>query len=102
MPCHLIQGAVICEPTTFNWRTRRHCPTCVRIRWMHVAEAIWYGATITCLGCGEAWSDGERLRRPFARGWRQDAVRRARRKPYTTKAKARAALHVEIRERVAP
>ena len=54
------------------------CTTCqARRRQLCTLEA-WYGVYRTCLTCGERWGDGERLERPFARGWRQDSVRRAK------------------------
>jgi hypothetical protein len=41
----------------------------------------WYGWYRTCLMCGDEWSDGYRIARPFARGWRrkniEDALKRA-------------------------
>jgi len=46
------------------------CPTCERARRMHVVHYEWHGALVTCCGCGERWSDGEMIERPFARGWR--------------------------------
>ena len=96
MPCLHGDGFVLCTPTTFNWRTVRPCSTCDQRRWMLVEEAVWYGATITCLACGDAWSDGERLPRPFSRRWREEAVARARKRPYAAKAIARENLHDEI------
>lgn len=56
-----------------------HCPTCQRMRRMHGWYVEWYGTTWTCAGCGDQWSDGERLPRPFARGWRQRNIKHARR-----------------------
>lgn len=46
------------------------CPTCQRPRRMLTRYFEWYGATVTCCGCGEEWHDGERGERPFAPGWR--------------------------------
>lgn len=31
----------------------------------------WYGASVTCAGCGEEWHDGQRAERPFCPGWRK-------------------------------
>jgi hypothetical protein len=50
------------------------CPTCAR-RTRKVAEyEHYYGWTITCCACGERWGSGtfygERMLRPFVRGWR--------------------------------
>jgi len=56
------------------------CPTCEQERGFLVTHYEWYGWYITCLSCGDEWGDGERLERPFLRGWRAksvaDAVRR--------------------------
>lgn len=46
------------------------CPTCQRPRRMFVRFFEWYGAQVTCAGCGEEWNDGERGERPFMPGWR--------------------------------
>jgi len=54
------------------------CPTCQRMRRFLCQFQEWYGWAQTCLGCGDVWEDGERLERPFVRGWRQDSIRRAR------------------------
>ncbi len=56
-----------------------HCPTCqCRRRFFGWAQE-WYSAIWTCCHCGDSWSDGERMGRPFARGWRQEAAARAKR-----------------------
>ena len=46
------------------------CPTCQRPRRMFSRYFEWYGASLTCAGCGEEWADGEMLERPFMPGWR--------------------------------
>jgi hypothetical protein len=38
----------------------------------------YYAPHFVCLTCGDGWGDGERQERPFARGWRQESIRRAR------------------------
>ena len=50
------------------------CPTCAR--WTRFIGLFyeWYGWHETCLRCGDQWSDGELLERPFARGWRQCSI----------------------------
>ena len=48
-----------------------YCPTCERPRRMFVAYYEWYGANVTCAGCGETWNDGYRAERPFCPGWRR-------------------------------
>lgn len=70
----------ICQPATVTFRSVRHCPTCGRRRRFVGVAAVWYGATWTCLGCGDSWGDGERIERPFARGWRQRSIDIARRR----------------------
>lgn len=54
------------------------CPTCARPRRMLGEHAEWYGTTWTCAGCGDSWSDGERIERPFVPGWRQRSIKHAR------------------------
>jgi ribosomal protein S27AE len=54
---------------------RRDCPTCEKSRFMVVYFEEWYGATHTCLKCGEQWSGGEQRPRPFCRGWRKENIR---------------------------
>ena len=67
-------------PATTTECSVNFCPVCQRSRRMLVQFAEWYGATITCTGCGDQWSDGEMHERPFARGWRQESIRYARQK----------------------
>lgn len=55
-------------------RMVRHCPTCDKRRRFTGMEQLYYGPTWTCCGCGDSWSDGEQLPRPFARSWRAEAV----------------------------
>ena len=70
----------VCSPRTVTFRSVRHCPTCRTRRRMVGVAAVWYGATWTCCTCGDSWGDGERLPRPFARGWRTRAADIARRR----------------------
>lgn len=65
------------RPDTIALRRITYCPTCKQRRRFAAYEAFWYGATWTCLGCGDSWGDGERMERPFKRGWRQEAMARA-------------------------
>jgi hypothetical protein len=55
------------------------CPTCQRQRRAICKFFEWYGADVTCAGCGDAWSDGEMHERPFAPGWRRQGREYARR-----------------------
>lgn len=74
-----VVSLLICRPTTVTFRAVRECPTCkCRRRFVGLA-AVWYGTLWTCCACGDAWGDGERLERPFARGWRKRSIDEARR-----------------------
>ncbi|MBR8182159.1 hypothetical protein KDW54_07090 [Burkholderia ambifaria] len=53
------------------------CPTCERPRRMFISYFEWYGATVTCAGCGEEWQDGYRSERPLMPGWRKQNIQRA-------------------------
>ena len=54
------------------------CPTCKTCRRFLLRVQPWYGADSTCLTCGDSWQDGERMERPFMRGWRKESVKHAR------------------------
>ena len=69
---------VICRPELFPLRRITHCSTCNRRRRFAGLDAPWYGVTWTCCGCGDSWADGERLQRPFRRGWRAEAKKHAK------------------------
>jgi hypothetical protein len=60
------------------WIARGHCPTCGKRRFFVFKHTPWYGADACCLKCGDRWSEGERLARPFCRGWRKDSIKRAK------------------------
>lgn len=62
---------------TIAIRRITNCPTEGRRRRFAAFDALWYGPTWTCLGCGDSWGDGERLERPFRPRWRQEAKQRA-------------------------
>ena len=69
----------ICDGGPAHLERRIHlCPTEGRRRRFVVRMQLWYGAEWYCLGCGDAWADGELRPRPWARGWRAKAVARAR------------------------
>ena len=71
---------IICRPPSFPIRRVLACPTEGRRRRMAGRDhGPYYGPTVTCLGCGDSWSCGERLERPFRRGWRKDAIAEAKR-----------------------
>ena len=94
----------VCAPATVTFRRRRYCPTCQTSRRMVGSAAVWYGTTWTCCTCGDAWGDGERLPRPFARGWREREAARARRRwdsaPFA--AEARRLWGEMLREEIGP
>ena len=54
------------------------CPTCDRLRRMLVKQYEWFGPDFICAGCGDRWSDGEMLERPFMAGWRRKSIEYAR------------------------
>lgn len=68
----------LCSPSQFVRRQMLHCPICKAKRRMVSRDAVWYGATVTCCGCGDSWTDGERHERPFKRGWRKDEITKAK------------------------
>lgn len=66
---------IVCRPPSFPIRRILNCPTCKQRRRMAGRDfGPYYGPTVTCCGCGDAWSCGEMLDRPFKRGWRQEAI----------------------------
>lgn len=69
---------VICRAPTFPIRRILNCPTCKQRRRFAGRDTAWYGPTVTCCGCGDSWSDGERHVRPFRRGWRAEAIAAAK------------------------
>lgn len=72
----------ICAPPLLELRViRATCwGRCQRRRYLLVESYEWYGPTVTCLRCGDQWSDGEMLPRPFAPRWREKSVERAKRR----------------------
>lgn len=56
------------------------CPVCkvenARIVINHFGNP-YYGPKVTCAECGDSWSDGELMERPFRRGWRKEAQAQA-------------------------
>jgi hypothetical protein len=81
MPCY--QNAEhtlhICAPSvTLAKKYRRVCPNCKTRRTFVGFFYDWYGWTVTCLGCGDQWQDGEWMERPFCPGWRKQRIQTAR------------------------
>lgn len=70
---------IICRPAEFLRRRIASCPICRSKRRFVGREAVWYGITWSCCGCGDSWTDGELHPRPFCRGWRAEAIARAKR-----------------------
>lgn len=82
MTCDHVHVGGACVTICRSGETRRrvhHCPTCERRRRFAVLVAEWYPAIWTCCTCGDSWSEGGRMDRPFARGWRAESSRRAKR-----------------------
>ena len=65
------------RPASIHIRRITHCPTCNQRRRFAGFDQLWYGPTWTCLACGDSWHDGQRVERPFKRGWREEARARA-------------------------
>jgi len=64
----------ICKAETVYWAIRRwKCPNCGKRR-MLIEGFEWYPSLVGCLNCGDCWSEGERLQRPFYRNWRAESV----------------------------
>ena len=72
-------GAICNGGEAFKSRRIQFCPTEGKRRRFYVRFQHWYGAAWYCLGCGDRWQDGERGERPFMRGWRAEAIARAKR-----------------------
>jgi len=83
-----------------QWRRVILCPTEATRRRMVVRDHGWWGVTWHCCGCGDSWSDGERLPRPFMRGWRDKAITRHRamwdQEPFDHVSEHLASLHTEV------
>lgn len=70
----------ICRPDNrFLRKEIRYCPMDMCRTEMAVRYEPYYGITMYCCRCGDAWTDGELHERPFQRGWRDRAVRDHRR-----------------------
>lgn len=69
---------MICPANDYRIRQIRRCPVCARRRRHVLYDGAWYGMRLTCCGCGDSWSEEGRMERPFQRGWRTEAIARAR------------------------
>lgn len=70
-------GAICDGGERFERRSIQFCPVCKGRRRFYGYFQHWYGWSWHCLGCGDRWSgDGELGPRPFARGWRAEAIAR--------------------------
>lgn len=70
-------GVIACNPSSFPVRRVRYCPTCRCNRRFAGLLYVWYDATWTCCHCGDSWAGGERMQRPFLKGWRRRAIEQA-------------------------
>lgn len=71
-------GAHICTPRADVRLRYVDCATCGRLRRFTMWCYEWYGPHAVCWGCGEEFNEDGRAPRPFARGWRQRNMQRAR------------------------
>ena len=93
----IVSVGAICGGVIFEWRRVQFCPTeNKRRRFYGSTSSLWYAAEWTCLGCGDRWSDGERGSRPFMRGWRKEAIARARERWKNAKPLSRAAFRAAV------
>jgi hypothetical protein len=81
MTCRTYEGGVtVCTPP--RTLVRRRILTCwnceTKRRVAQVYQGIWYADHFYCCHCGDGWGDGERMERPFQRGWRERAIKAAR------------------------
>lgn len=53
---------------------RTECPECGEPSWFFSRGWEWYADRLTCLGCGDEFSEDGRMERPFCRGWRQSNI----------------------------
>ena len=60
-------------------KRRLRCPNCQKRRTFYCFFQEWYGWAVTCIGCGDMWTDGEHHPRPFEPGWRKRNIASARR-----------------------
>ncbi len=98
-----MSAVVICGGTVAACRRVLNCPSCERRRRFVQSHAgLYYDDILTCLGCGDTWCGGERGERPFRRGWRLEALTRARAQwaAAMTRKDFRAFVHEEITELV--
>lgn len=69
--------SALCSPDTLPIRLTCNCPVCGSDQRMAGFLQLWYGQTITCLGCGDMWTDGEMHPRPFKPRWRAENTAKA-------------------------
>ena len=53
------------------------CPVCKKKTSFLWEVFAWYPSISTCLNCGDVWSEGELLQRPFSPGWRSRNIQKA-------------------------
>jgi hypothetical protein len=77
----LAEGVVICRPPRGVVRRRYlRCWNCQTVRrCVQIFTGIWYPDEFWCCHCGDGWGDGQRMERPFQRGWRQKSITNAQR-----------------------
>lgn len=81
MGCETVaDGVTICSgPKGIVRRHLTRCWNCeTRRRVVQVWQGMFYGSLFYCCHCGDGWGDGERMERPFQRGWRKKSIAAAR------------------------
>jgi hypothetical protein len=75
--CDVADGIAVCGPPRGVYRRIESapCPECKTDHsWVQRWDGAWYGTTFYG-SCGDTWQDGYRMRRPFARYWRREAIK---------------------------
>jgi len=62
-------------PAERCYLSRQRCTRSHRRARVLVLTFEWYAPLCTCLSCGEEWTGGESLPRPFQPRWREKSIR---------------------------
>lgn len=71
----ITNGVVLCVTVALYERTHRTCNECGNDKARSIiahSDSPYYGSVIYC-ECGDSWDEDGRRKRPFRRGWREEA-----------------------------
>jgi hypothetical protein len=71
---------IYAPPVTRHEIRAMWCPVCGGYANILIECWEWYSAQATCLCCGDSWSEGELMMRPFYHGWREERIEKAKRR----------------------